>query len=58
LDNCLLQAAWGKLQMLSIFLVGKLFPWKNFRINFDKEGFGYILGDFFNKLIWSPWMAG
>jgi hypothetical protein len=31
-----------------------LFPRKKLCINFDKNRLGYILGDFFHKLIWSP----
>jgi hypothetical protein len=30
--------------------------WANFSpVNSDKNGLGYILCDFFHKLIWSPW---
>jgi hypothetical protein len=35
------------------FLGGYFFPRLRVRINFDKNAFGYILGDFFRKLIWS-----
>jgi hypothetical protein len=53
--NCLLYAVSLKLQnyvdqMLRFLLPAKEKLW----INFDKNGFGYFLGGFFYKLIWSP----
>jgi hypothetical protein len=34
-----------------------IFPRIKVFVNFDKMRFGYILGDFFHKLIWSPCLA-
>jgi hypothetical protein len=42
-------------------ILGYNFPDKGFAFNFDVcktyvNVLGYILGDFFHKLIWSPWI--
>jgi hypothetical protein len=39
-------------------IFGVPFPQVKFRINFDKNGLGSILGDFFHQLIWSHWARG
>jgi hypothetical protein len=33
------------------------FPREKFRVNADQKVLGWILGDFFHKLIWSPCRA-
>jgi hypothetical protein len=62
LGDCFLWAVLGKLKKrvqgfgtycacyVSIFTKDG----KKFCINFGKSGLGYTLGDFFQKLIWSP----
>jgi hypothetical protein len=35
-------------------IMGLLFPQKSHEIMMTKESLGYILGDFFHKIIWSP----
>jgi hypothetical protein len=54
MDDCLL---WdGVLKVAKVADLGYFFPPLRQCIKFDKNNLGYILGDFFHKLIWSPWL--
>jgi hypothetical protein len=54
-------ASWAIVYFVQIFISHKCvekilgyFSQEKLCINFDKKGLGYILGDFFHKIIWSP----
>jgi hypothetical protein len=47
MGDCLLWAVFLKLRSSTHFVL--LFPRKKLYINFDRNGFGYILSDFFSQ---------
>jgi hypothetical protein len=56
-------ASWSNVLTFEMFLKitevaqisGKYFQWEQLLIILAKNVLGYILGDFFRKLVWSPW---
>jgi hypothetical protein len=48
-DSLLLGSSWKIVEVSRIF--GYFIPWLSFRINFDKNGLGYILV-FSPELVW------
>jgi hypothetical protein len=52
MGDCLLVVVF-----LNITEVAHIFLQLRLSINFDQNVLGYVLGDIFHKLIWSPWLC-